>query len=430
MPAREKTRSREQRAEDALANMSPDQLAALEMGMNGTEVRACIPTLTHYESSHRNTIARKEGHLNEQERELMSLGREELLMKEAEVFKEIVVKSNNKDRIGLTSVELSYLHQQLQGLTTTCTLVIGFAMAALSADLLVEFGSDQSQFCLYKSLTHTFLAGLFIVLDTTCICVCFTVIAAVQIIIFQSQRAIFSRSMVHKVEGIIERTRRRRPTRRINLTPRVVRMTQLLMYGDKSTDWHSDPARGGKQRSSLPLGGLSIYVGLGVAMVCFFFSTVLLIWIFLSPLAGWKQLPESSTASANNGMVPMADGTNATNGELVHTYEGQWKTKCLDPHDEADQRWRVLMGSIISGIATFVFVANVIFGYWLGVLTMRRYSLESLLELPEEELEMLDSQQGQVMHQDLEDTADGLGASTGGSCGAGTTHVHVSNFAA
>ena len=33
-----------------------------------------------------------------------------------------------------------------------------------------------------------------------------------------------------------------------------------------------------------------------------------------------------------------------TNAEMVRTYEGQWKTKCLDPHDPDDERWRVLMG--------------------------------------------------------------------------------------
>ena len=267
-------------------------------------------------------------------------------------------------------------------------------------------------------------------------------IAAVQIIIFQSQRAIFSRSMVHKVESIIERTRPRRQTRRINLTPRVVRMTQLLMYGDKSTDWGDDrgatrragAGRAKQPRSSLPLGGLSIYVGLGVAMVCFFFSTVLLIWIFLSPLAAWRHLPATGMANDRNGMVPTGGGANTTNSELVRTYEGQWKTKCLDPHDEADERWRVLMGSIISGLATLVFVVNVVFGYWLGVLTIRRYSLEALLELPEEELELLDNKQGQVMYQDLEnleETADGRDAFSGGAgaSGAGKT-VCVSSLAA
>ena len=29
--------------------------------------------------------------------------------------KKIVIKSNNRERVGLTSVELSHLHQQLQG---------------------------------------------------------------------------------------------------------------------------------------------------------------------------------------------------------------------------------------------------------------------------------------------------------------------------
>lgn len=111
--------------------------------------------------------------------DMVAMGREELLMKEAEVQKNIVFKANNRDRVGLTTTELSYLHQQLQGITTTCTLIIGFAMASLSADLLNELGDDTGSFCVYKSLAATILSALFIILTTTCICACFTIIACV-----------------------------------------------------------------------------------------------------------------------------------------------------------------------------------------------------------------------------------------------------------
>ena len=395
---------KEKSVENMLANMSPEQLAALEVRAEPIS-RPRRPSVVR-------GMAQKSGEpashtiLTEAEEKLMELGREELLMREAEVFKEIVVKANNKDRVGLTSVELSYLHQQLQGIMTTCTLIIGFAMAALSADLLVEFGSEESQFCLYKSVPSTVLATIFITLDTTCICVCFTVIAAVQIIIFQSQRAIFSRSMVHKVESIIERTRPRRHVRRVNLTPRVVRMTQLLMYGDRSSNWE----KGGKAASKsgrsgfsgLPLGGMSIYVGMGVALTCFFFATIILIWIFLSPLAAWRHMPSGSRATALDGLVPSGGGANSTNSHLIRTHGGAWRARCLDPHDDRDQHTRFWMGSLLSGVTTLVFLANVVFGYWLGRATMKRYSLGSLLELPDEEMELVDSR-GKVAYQDLEE---------------------------
>ena len=47
------------------------------------------------------------------DRELMGLGREDLLMREADVQKQMVTTSNNRERVGLTSIELSHLHQQL-----------------------------------------------------------------------------------------------------------------------------------------------------------------------------------------------------------------------------------------------------------------------------------------------------------------------------
>ena len=390
---------RDLRIEDALANMSPYELSALEVRVERPPIRAS--GLPHH-------FQRDADHLNVAEEQLMELGREELLMREAEVQKKIVVKANNKDRVGLTSVELSYLHQQLQGITTTCTLVIGFAMAALSAELLVALGDDTGQFCLFKSVTASVLSGLFLFLDTTCICVCFTIIASVQIIIYQSQRAIFSRSMVHKVETFIERTRKRRDVRRVNLTPRVVRMTQLLMYGDRSANW--DNAKR-KEVDAAPktfsvVGGFSIYIGMGIALGCFFLSTVILIWIFLSPLAMWRHLPADSEAAIRSGIIASGTG-NVSNPSLVRTYGGgQYKAQCLDPHSESDEQRRELVGLVLCSVSTLVFLINVLVGFKIGRQTMERYSLDSLLMLPEEELELMDVASGDVASQVLEHDDD------------------------
>ena len=51
----------------------------------------------------------------------------------------------------------------LAGITTTCTLVIGFAMASLSADLLGAIGDDAGQYCLYKSAATAVLSSLFVI---------------------------------------------------------------------------------------------------------------------------------------------------------------------------------------------------------------------------------------------------------------------------
>ena len=208
--------------EDLANNLSPRSIAKLQ--------GECDERMSVYceDESPSFSASRRHGRVPES---LMALGREDLLIREAEVNKKIVVKGNNRDRVELTTVELSHLHQQLEGITITCTLIIGFAMASLSADMLGYLGDSTGHFCVYKSLGSTILGALFIFLTTTCICACFTVIACVQIIIFQSQRAIFSRSMTHRVA---------RSGRHINLTSRVVRMTQLLIYGDSGFDFIAD----------------------------------------------------------------------------------------------------------------------------------------------------------------------------------------------
>jgi hypothetical protein len=325
--------------------------------------------------------------------QMMELGREELLMKEADVAKSIVVKSNNRDRVGLTSTELSHLHQQLACITTTCTLIIGFAMASLSADLLRELGDDTGQFCVYKSLPSTLLSGLFILLTTTCICACFTIIACTQIIIFQSQRAIFSRRMVHKVERAITRRGAGNGGRQINLTSRVVRMTQLLMYGDRSGNWDGlhagwEGREAGKGRGGRNAFGFTIYVGLAIALTCFFLSTVILIWVFLSPLSRWRELPRAPT---NGGVVRDGLGMNVTNPSLVTTHEGVWKTRCLDPYNDADEARKEIIGSVLSSVSTLVFLVNVAIGWRSALGTIRRYSLEALLALPDDDHDEIDA---------------------------------------
>ena len=108
-----KPTKRDLRIEDALANMSPYELSALEVRVD-KPMRASRGMHPHH-------FQRDADHLNIAEEQLMELGREELLMREAEVQKKIVVKANNKDRVGLTSVELSYLHQQV----LVCSLYFG-----------------------------------------------------------------------------------------------------------------------------------------------------------------------------------------------------------------------------------------------------------------------------------------------------------------
>jgi len=357
----------------------------------------------------------------------MTLGRQELMMREAEVNRKIIVRSNNQQRVGLTGVELSQLHNQLTGITTTCTLIIGFSMGALSADLLSAMGDDSSLFCIYKSPGAAVLSGVFILCTITCICACFTIIACVQIIIFQSECALFSRSMSHAMNEVAGK--------RVNLTQQVVRMTQLLMYGDGdrsaevstlkpspssgpsapsnmrwfgrktviSTSFNAgsvdadtglslppearrrlelwarkrleqqvaQPERAKNRKSNGLSFGFTIYMGLAVALSSFFVSVVVLVWIFLGPLVAWHHV---SVANAS------LSGANE-NPFLMQTQDGEWKTRCLDPTNNDDVAYMQMVGTAISSCSTAVFIIYAIIGSRLARQTHHRYSLSSLLAL-------------------------------------------------
>ena len=58
---------------------------------------------------------------------------------------------------------------------------------------------------------------------------------------------------------------------------------------------------------------------------------------------------------------------------------------------------------MLCSISTLVFFINVLVGVRIGRQTMERYSLDSLLTLPEEELELMDVASGDVASQVLED---------------------------
>lgn len=366
-------------------------------------------------------------HVNGVPNALMTLGRQELMMREAEVNRKIIVRSNNQQRVGLTGVELSQLHNQLTGITTTCTLIIGFSMGALSADLLSAMGDDSSLFCIYKSPGAAVLSGVFILCTITCICACFTIIACVQIIIFQSECALFSRSMSHAMNEVAGK--------RVNLTQQVVRMTQLLMYGDGdrssevstlkpspssgpsapsnmrwfgrktviSTSFNAgsvdadtglslppearrrlelwarkrleqqvaQPERAKNRKSNGLSFGFTIYMGLAVALSSFFVSVVVLVWIFLGPLVAWHHV------SVANASLSGAD----ENPFLMQTQDGEWKTRCLDPTNNDDVAYMQMVGTAISSCSTAVFIIYAIIGSRLARQTHHRYSLSSLLAL-------------------------------------------------
>ena len=156
-------------------------------------------------------------------------------------------------RINLGMAELSHLHAQLNSITTQSTLVVGFAVASLSADTLAELASDTGEFCIYKSWLTRFLGSMFVTLAVTCIFSSYTVITLATAITTHSNRRCFD----------------------YEDTKHVVQMTQYLMYGDQR-----ERLPPGVQKACLSKFGLITFF-FNLAFFCFFISTGALLWLFL-----------------------------------------------------------------------------------------------------------------------------------------------------
>lgn len=82
---------------------------------------------------------------------LVELGEKNLEEERAEHMHKLRSDAIVIKKINLGMTELSHLHSQLNSITTQATLIVGFAVASLSADTLAELASDTGQFCIYKS---------------------------------------------------------------------------------------------------------------------------------------------------------------------------------------------------------------------------------------------------------------------------------------
>ena len=97
---------------------------------------------------------------------------------------------NTQGTIEIDITKLSHLHAQLNSMTTQCTLLVGFALAGLGADMLSELGTEVGEFCIYKTLPARILGSVYIATITLCIFFSITVIACAQTIACESKRVI------------------------------------------------------------------------------------------------------------------------------------------------------------------------------------------------------------------------------------------------
>jgi hypothetical protein len=120
----------------------------------------------------------------------------------------------------------------LTNISTQATLLLGFALATFGADLLPYILDDQAVFCIYKSTAHQLVGALFLTTNTCCVSFCLLVVIFSSFLIHRSQEA-----FLH-IGGSV-----------------AVYRTQILIH--------------------------RIYVWYALALMCFIFAAVLLLWVFL-----------------------------------------------------------------------------------------------------------------------------------------------------
>ena len=110
-----------------------------------------------------------------------------------------VVQRENQFRLNeIENRKLEQLHVLLSTFNTQATLIVGFALASLSSDLLGELGSDLSPSCMYKG-DRIGVAFLFCITVVSSIAICMTCIGVSFYVIVRSQYSALEVSVRHTV---------------------------------------------------------------------------------------------------------------------------------------------------------------------------------------------------------------------------------------
>ena len=191
--------------------------------------------------------------------------------------------------------ELSNIHQSLNSLSVQATLVVGFSLASLSADNLATLGDDTSSFCIYKGSSMA-LGFLFVLSNSISISLNITVVGISSYLIYRSQRA--------------------------------------------ALDTNTEAAT-----TKLRLVSVKIYSMFVVALIAFFVSAILIVWLFIG-VHNWVDAPNSLV---DNQTAILTDG-------------GRTKIKCLDSRLDSDDAHQYKFGRMVALTNTVVFVVALFIG--------------------------------------------------------------------
>ena len=216
--------------------------------------------------------------------------------------------------------ELSNIHQSLNSLSVQATLIVGFSLASLSADNLATLGDDSSSFCIYKGDSMA-LGFLFVLCNSISISLNITVVGISSYLTYRSQRA--------------------------------------------ALDTNTEAAT-----TKLRLVSVQIYCMFVVALVAFFISAILIVWLFIG-VNNWVDAPSNSVV--DNETVILTDG-------------GNTKIRCLDSRLDSDAAHQYSFGRLVALTNTVVFIVAIFLGCAFALHVARQFDEDRLEEWYERRL--------------------------------------------
>jgi hypothetical protein len=109
---------------------------------------------------------------------------------------EVVNRENAYQSNEIEARRLEQLQTQLESFNLQATLIVGFALATINSDNLVNLADETSRFCVYK---RPVLAHIYVLLSSFSIATCMSCVGLSFFVIFRSQKAANEVSVHHTV---------------------------------------------------------------------------------------------------------------------------------------------------------------------------------------------------------------------------------------
>lgn len=264
-----------------------------------------------------------------------------------------VQQENVVNMMQVDMLQLGVLQTQLDNVSLQATLIIGFALAMWSGDIIGPLSDDSSARCLYKTWLHMLLGLLFFMAVAACISLCFVVV-----VIASCARAAPS-VIPSSFAGRRAAPRTHAPSRRSCLAPPGADLKQA---SQGSALLVSTRAAVANTRVHIRM----VY-GLFVrAVFCFLGSAALLIWLLIG-------LPARIPVSPNSDRIEHDDD------ELTRLDNGEYQILCIDVHSPADSAKRDAYSFWLATVNTALITSMCGWGFFVFARVRATYEANELL---------------------------------------------------